>query len=141
MCFLVAFPGIIARIAPVSEDIARISSKPKGPGEQGAAGYCPKILLAKKGQKWCSVPSIGVIGKSALEIGQFLRRNFWMISGGPFLSRPLVLLLTELLGLRNRSRNPIISMVGLRIANHGFGRLRADLPGNEKVLLSQRGGA
>ena len=36
-----------------------------------------------------SVPSIGVIGKSALEIGQFLRRNFWMISGGPFLSRPL----------------------------------------------------
>ena len=36
-----------------------------------------------------SVPSIGVIGKSALEIGQFPRRNFWMISGGPFLSRPL----------------------------------------------------
>ena len=33
--------------------------------------------------------SVGVIGKSALEIGQFLRRNFWMISGGPFLSRPL----------------------------------------------------
>ena len=30
-----------------------------------------------------------VIGKSGLEIGQFLRRNFWMISGGPFLSRPL----------------------------------------------------
>ena len=28
-------------------------------------------------------------GKSALEIGEFLRRNFWMISGGPILSRPL----------------------------------------------------
>ena len=45
------------------------------------AGYCPKILLLK--------PAIGVIGKSALEIGHFLRRNFWMISGGPPLSRPL----------------------------------------------------
>ena len=38
-----------------------------------------------------SVLSMGVIGKSALEIGHFLRRNFWMISGGPFLSRaPLI---------------------------------------------------
>ena len=36
-----------------------------------------------------SVPSLGVIGKSALEIGQFLRQNFWVISGGRFLSRPL----------------------------------------------------
>ena len=54
-------------------------------------GHCPKILLPKT----CSVPSIGVIGKSALEIGQFLRRNFWMISGGPFLSQPLVLLLIK----------------------------------------------
>ena len=34
-----------------------------------------------KKAKMVSVPSIGVIGKSALEIG--------MISGGPFLSRPL----------------------------------------------------
>ena len=41
------------------------------------------------GPEWCSVPSIGVIGKSALEIGQLLRRTFWMISWGPFLSRPL----------------------------------------------------
>ena len=65
-----------------------ISSKAKGPGEQGAAGYFPKILLLK-GPKWYSVPSIGVIGTSALEIDQFLRRNVWMISGGPFLSRPL----------------------------------------------------
>ena len=32
---------------------------------------------------------MGVIRKSALEIGHFLRRHFWMISGGPFLSRPL----------------------------------------------------
>ena len=67
------------------------SSETKGPGEQGAAGYCPKILLIIRAQKtkWCSVLSRGVIGKSALEIGQFLRRNFWMISGGPLLSRPL----------------------------------------------------
>ena len=34
-------------------------------------------------EKWCFVLSI------ALEMGHFLRRNFWMISGGPFLSRPL----------------------------------------------------
>ena len=42
------------------------------------------------GPEWFSVLSIGVIGKSAPEIGDFLRRNFWMISGGPFL--PLGLL-------------------------------------------------
>ena len=27
-----------------------LGSKLKGPGEQGAAGYCPKILLLKRGQ-------------------------------------------------------------------------------------------
>ena len=31
--------------------------------------------------------------KSALEIGQFLRRNFWTISGAPFSPGPFVLLL------------------------------------------------
>ena len=45
--------------------LTSFSSKTKGPGEEGAAGYCPKILLPK-GPKWCSVLSIGVIGKSAL---------------------------------------------------------------------------
>ena len=61
----------------------KISSKPKGPGEEGAAGYRPKILLPKKAKMvLCSFHR--VIGKSALEIGHFLRRNFW----GPFLSRP-----------------------------------------------------
>ena len=65
-----------------------ISSKTKGPGEEGAAGYCLKILLPKR-PKWCSVLSIGATGKFALDIGHFLRRNFWMISGGPFLSQPL----------------------------------------------------
>ena len=71
-----------------------LSSKTKGPGEQGSAGYCRKILLLNRA-KMVSVPSIGVIGKSALEIGQFLRRNFWMISGGHFLSWPFVLLLKK----------------------------------------------
>ena len=66
-----------------------VSSKTKGLGEQGAAGILPRNPSHKKGPRWCSALSIGVIGKSALEIGQFLRRNFWMISGGPFLSRPL----------------------------------------------------
>ena len=36
-----------------------------------------------------NVDDIGVIGKSAVEIGQFLTRNIWMISGDPFLSRSL----------------------------------------------------
>ena len=65
-----------------------ISSKTKGPGEQGAAGYCPKILVLKR-VKVVLCPFHRSRGKSALEIGEFLRRNFWMISGGPFLSRPL----------------------------------------------------
>ena len=43
----------------------------------------------KKGQDVALSLSLGVIGKSALEIGHFLGRNFGMISGGPFLSRPL----------------------------------------------------
>ena len=59
--------------------------KPKGPGEQGAAEYCPKILLSRR-PTWRSALSIG---DSALEIGQVPSRNFWMISGGPFLSRLL----------------------------------------------------
>ena len=69
-----------------------VSSKRKGPGEEGAAGYCPKSF-SQKGRTWCSALSIGITGKSALEIGHFPRQNFWMISGGPFLSRPFGLLL------------------------------------------------
>ena len=67
-----------------------LSSKTKGPGEQGAAGYCPKIFLLKRAEMVLSLPgpSKGVIGKSALEIGQFPRRNFCMISWGP-LREPL----------------------------------------------------
>ena len=54
-----------------------ISSKTRGPGEQGAAEYCPKILLLKRA-KWClSLP------RCHREICT------WMISAGPFLSRPL----------------------------------------------------
>ena len=62
---------------------ASLSSKTKGPGEEGPPDIAPKCF-PQKGLKWCSVLSIGVIGKSAREIG-----HFWMISGGPFLSRPL----------------------------------------------------
>ena len=36
------------------------------------------------------ISNTGVVGRSALEIGHFLRRTFWMISGGRLLlSRPL----------------------------------------------------
>ena len=66
-----------------------ISSKTKGPGEEGAAGYCPKILLPpKKKPKWCSALSIRVIGKSALEIGHFLRRNLLGVPQNPGTSKP-----------------------------------------------------
>ena len=61
-----------------------VGSKTKGPGEEGAAGYCPKILLPKRGQNGALL--------FPLKISHFLRRNFWMISGGPFLSRPLCLI-------------------------------------------------
>ena len=65
-----------------------------GPGEEGAAGYCPKILLPK-GPKWCSVLSIGVIENFALEIAlsetKFLE-DFW----GPLpLPAPLFILLLQ----------------------------------------------
>ena len=66
----------------------KFSSKTKGPEKKGPPGVAPKSF-SQKGSKWCSALSTGVIGKSALEIGHFLRRNFWMISGGPILSRPL----------------------------------------------------
>ena len=36
--------------------VTAISSKTKGPGEQGAAGYCPKILLPKRAKMvFCSL--------------------------------------------------------------------------------------
>ena len=56
---------------PGSVWFSHVSSKTKASEELGASGYRPKILLLKK-PKWCSVSSIEVIGKSALEIGQFL---------------------------------------------------------------------
>ena len=62
--------------------------KQRGREKKGPPDIAPKSF-SQKGPRWCSVLSIGVIGKSALEIGHFLRRNFWMISGAPFLSRPL----------------------------------------------------
>ena len=68
--------------------IARFSNKQRGREKKGAPDIAPKSF-SKQGPKWCSVLPIGVIGKSALEIGHFLRRNFWMISGFPFHSRPL----------------------------------------------------
>ena len=56
--------------------------KQRGRENKGPPDIAPKSFSLEE-PKWCSVPSIGVIGKSALEIGQFLRRIVWMISGGP----------------------------------------------------------
>ena len=47
----------------------------KGPRDIAPKSFSPKL------PKWCSVLFIAFIGKSALEIGQFLRRNFCVISG------------------------------------------------------------
>ena len=69
-----------------------ISSKTKGPGEQGAAEYCPKILLLERA-KMVLCPFHRSHRESALEIGQFLRMifldDFW---GAPFSPDPFVLL-------------------------------------------------
>ena len=62
--------------------------KQRGREKKGPRDIAPKSF-SQKGPEWCSALSIGVIGTSALEIGHFLRQTFWMISGGPFLSRPL----------------------------------------------------
>ena len=63
-----------------------LSSKTKGPREQGAAGYCPKILLGQIG----ALP----FHRSRRDICTRNRpvsetKFLLMISGGPFLSRPL----------------------------------------------------
>ena len=65
--------------------------KQRGREKKGPPEIAPKSF-SQIGPKWCSVLSIGVIGQCARKIGHFLRRNFWMISGGPFLSRPLLIL-------------------------------------------------
>ena len=79
--------------SPLTADASWGDEKPsavkqRGQEKKGLPNIASKSF-SQKGPKWCSALSIGVIGKSALEIGHFLRRNFWMISGGPFLSRPL----------------------------------------------------
>ena len=58
------------------------AARQRGRENKGPPDIHPKSF-SLKGPKLCSVLSIGVIGKSALEIAQFLRRNFWMISGVP----------------------------------------------------------
>ena len=70
-------------------DLFWLEREPKGPGEQGATRYCPNILLLKRAKMVLCPFHRSLLGKSALEIGQFLRRNFWMISPGPSLSQPL----------------------------------------------------
>ena len=62
-----------------------LSAVNKEAGRTRGRRILPQNPSSKKRPKWCSGASIEVIGKSALDIGQFLRRNFWMISGGPFL--------------------------------------------------------
>ena len=74
---LLAGGGTLMKGASVINDLCKdvqfvnfVSSKTKGQGEQGAAGYPPKIFLLKRAKI------------------QFLRRSILMISGNPFLSRP-----------------------------------------------------
>ena len=70
------------------ESQAKSAVNQRGREKKGPLDIAPQSFSQRR-PKWCSVLSIGVTGKSALEIGHCLRRNFWMISGGPFLSRLL----------------------------------------------------
>ena len=82
-------PNTVRRVRFQTPSSVSFSSK-KGREKKGPPDIAPKSF-SQKGPKWCSALSIGVIGKSALEIGHFLRRNFWMISGGPIpLPTPLL---------------------------------------------------
>ena len=59
-------------------------------GTQSSKYHANAKIFGHKHATWNHAVMAKVIGKSALEIGQFLRRNFWIISGGPFLSPPLL---------------------------------------------------
>ena len=63
---------ILCRFRRFSGTDENVSSKTKGPGEEGAAGYCPKSLLLKRATMvlYPFHYSIGLTGKSALEIGR-----------------------------------------------------------------------
>ena len=81
--------GLLSPRLTFSQYFAIVSSKTKGPGEQGAAGYCPKILLLKRA-KMVLCP----FHRSHREICARNRpvsetKFLLMISGGPFLSWPL----------------------------------------------------
>ena len=74
-----------------SQDITAhgyFSNKTKRGREKKGPSDIASKSFSQKGPKWCSVHR-SHREKIALEIGQLLRRNSGMISGGPFLSRPL----------------------------------------------------
>ena len=74
-----------------------VSGKTKGPQEQRGRRISPQNPSSKKGRNGALFPfHRSLLGKCALEISQFLRRNFWMISGAPFSPGPFVLLLKKL---------------------------------------------
>ena len=100
------------------------SSKRKGPGEQGAAGYCPKILLLNRAKV--------VLCPFHRSHGKICTRNrwdFWMISGGPFLSRPLCFTADACSDRGPGQQTSCMSLVGRR-----FAFTRIDSFG--KILLS-----
>ena len=83
------------RKSPVSKPPVRhslmnalFSSETKRPGEQGAAGYFPKILLLKSA-KMVLCPFQRSHREICTRNRPVSETKFWMISGGPFLSRPL----------------------------------------------------
>ena len=93
--------------------------KQRGPGEQGAAGHCPKILLLRRAKMvLCSSHrshrEICTRNRPVSEI------NFWMISGGPFLSWPPFCFTAEILGhpghrsSRWGTRTKMFMLLGLR---------------------------
>ena len=71
-----------------NHSLCSISSKPKGPGEQGAAGFCPRILLLKRA-KTVLCPFHRSHREICTRSRPVSETKFLDDFCGPFLSRPL----------------------------------------------------
>ena len=87
--------GLLGHLMQVGANLGGVgalsdfSSKQKGPGEEGAAGYCPKILLPKRATMVLCSFLWSHTGKFALENRPLSETKFLDDFWGPFLSRPL----------------------------------------------------
>ena len=73
----------------VKYEVRFLSSKPKGPGEKRASRNHPEISSQKVADFECRFPHDSY-GRDRHHLGLFYEKDFGAISGGPFLSRPLL---------------------------------------------------